>query len=104
MLPAVVVQPVAPAEVNCCVLPSVTDTDEGEIVCASAVRVICAVAAPFEPDAVTVTVGEDGIVAGATYRPVELMDPVLAVQLVAPAEVNCWEPPSGTDADTGEIV
>ena len=105
MLPAVVVQPVAPAEVNCWVFPSVTEVDKGEIVCAArAVRVTCAFAVPLVPVADTVTDDEDGIVAGARYRPVDEIDPALAVQLVAPAEVNCWVLPTRTDATEGEIV
>lgn len=105
MLPAVVVQPVAPEEVNCWVVPSVTEAEVGEIVwAAGAVRVTCAFAVPFVPVADTVTDDEAGIVAGARYRPVEEIDPALAVQLVAPADVNCWVFPNRTDATEGEIV
>ena len=32
---------------------------------------------------------DDGMVEGAMYRPDELMVPAVAVQLVAPEEVNC---------------
>ena len=99
------VQPVAPEEVNCWVLPSVTEAEVGEIVwAAGAVRVTCAFAVPLVPVADTVTDDEDGIVAGARYRPVEEIEPALAVQLVAPAEVNCWVLPSRTEATVGEIV
>lgn len=67
MVPAVVVQPVAPADVNCCVDPSVTETAEGEIVCAVTPETseTVAVAVPPGPVAVTDAVDEEGIVAGA---------------------------------------
>ena len=91
MLPTLAVQLVAPEEMNCWVWPAVSETDVGEIVCVAAalVRETVAVAEPFDPVTVTVTVEEDGIVVGAVYRPLELMVPALALQLVAPAEVNC---------------
>ena len=44
---------------------------------------------PPGPVAVTVTELDDGMVEGAEYKPVELTVPALAVQLVAPEEVNC---------------
>lgn len=61
------VQLVAPVDVNCCVFPSVTETDAGEIVCAAipATSEIVAVAVPFGPVAVTDAVEDEGIVAGA---------------------------------------
>jgi hypothetical protein len=71
---------------------------------AAAVRVTEAVAFPLGPVAVTVTDVLEGRVAGAVYRPVELIVPALAVQEVAPAEVNCWDCPTATIADVGEIV
>jgi hypothetical protein len=53
--------------VNCCVAPSVTLALVGETVidAAFATRVTFALAEPLDPVAVTVTVDEDGMVAGA---------------------------------------
>ena len=66
IVPAVVLQLVAPVEVNCSVFPRITVADEGVIVWAAvATRVMTAVADPFVPAAVTVTDGEAGIVDGA---------------------------------------
>ena len=56
-----------------------------------------------EPVAVTVTVGDEGILAGAMYSPVELIVPAVADQLVAPEAVNCWVAPSATVALAGEM-
>ena len=56
-------------------------------------------AEPPGPVAVTVTDDDAGIVPGATYRPVEVMLPAEAVQLVAPAEVNCCDLPRPTVTD-----
>lgn len=62
-------------------------------VCAD-IEVSEAIGAPFVP----------GTLAGAVKSPVELIVPVLAVQVVAPAEVNCWVLPSCTVAEAGKIV
>ena len=61
------VQLVAPVDVNCCVFPSVTETEAGEIVCAATAETseTVAVALPPGPVAVTDAVDEEGIVAGA---------------------------------------
>jgi hypothetical protein len=56
---------------------------------AVAVSTTVAAAVPAFPVAVTAAVVEVVSVAGAVYRPVELMVPTLAVQLVAPEEMNC---------------
>ena len=105
MVPKVAVQLVAPAEVNCWVRPAVSETDVGEIACVAALASeTVAVAEPFGPVAVTETEADDGIVVGAVYRPEELTVPAVAVQLVAPEEVNCWVWPRVTDAEVGEIV
>jgi hypothetical protein len=64
IVPTEAAQLVAPADVNCCVAPSVTDAEAGEIVC-SGINVIAADTEPPGPVAVTVTAEEDGIVDGA---------------------------------------
>ena len=97
------VQDVAPAEVNWNVWPTVTLATVGEIV-KGATRVMVADAIPAGPEAVTVTREEDGMVAGAVYRPDELMVPAVADHEVAPADVNCCDAPSKTVALVGEIV
>ena len=103
-MPAVTVQLVAPVDVNCCVLPSSTLALVGEIDCAET-SVTAAVAVPMEPVAEIVTVAPVlGSVAGALYRPLELIVPAVALQYVAPGEVNCCEPPYGTLTDAGEMV
>jgi len=105
MVPAVVVQLVAPEDVNCFVCPSVTDAEVGEMDCGSSgARVTAALALPPGPVAVTVTAVEDGMVAGAVNRPVEEMVPAVAPQLVAPEDVNCFVCPILTVAEVGEIV
>ena len=102
IVPALAVQLVAPAAVNCWVWPRLTDTESGEMVnAACAVRVTFAVAEPLGPVAVTVTAGEAGIVAGAVNNPVELIVPALAVQLVVASEPNCSVWPSTTVAAVG---
>ena len=58
---------------------------------------------PPGPVAVTVTAVEAGMEEGAEYKPAEEMVPALAVQLVAPAEVNCCVWPIFTEAVVGEI-
>ena len=45
-----------------------------------------------------------GMVVGAVNKPVELIVPTLAVQLVAPEEVNCCVWPRSTDTDTGVML
>jgi hypothetical protein len=103
MLPAVALQLVAPAEVNCWVPPRRTLALAGEMDCAPT-SVTVALAEPPGPLAVTVTVPDDGIVAGAVYNPFELMLPAVALQLVAPVEVNCCFAPSIMLAVAGEMV
>jgi hypothetical protein len=105
MLPAVAVQLVAPKEVNCCVAPSFNETVSGEMACGfRACSVTAAEAEPPGPVAVTVTEPDDGMLEGAVNSPVVLMLPAVAVQLVAPEEVNCCVAPSFTVAVVGEIV
>jgi len=104
-VPAVAVQLVAPAEVNCLVCPGVTEADVGEIDCGSSgASVTFALAAPPGPVAVTVTAVEEGIVEGAVYKPVDDTVPAVAVQVVAPADVNCFVCPSLTVAEVGEMA
>ena len=89
-VPNVADQPVAPAEVNCCVAPRSKVAVAGEMICAGiGTSVTAALAEPPGPVAVTVTVVEEGIVAGAVYKPVEDIVPAVVAQLVAPEEVNC---------------
>ena len=105
MVPAVAAQPVAPDDVNCFVWPSVTDAVVGEMDCGSSgAKVTAALALPPGPVTVTVTAVEDGIVAGAVYNPVDEMVPAVALQLVAPEDVNCFVCPILTVAEVGEIV
>jgi hypothetical protein len=95
----------APAEVNCCVAPRFKETDGGEIVCGFRTSSVTAAdAEPAGPVAVTDTEPDDGMLAGAVNRPLALMLPAVAVQLVAPEEVNCCVAPSFTVADVGEMV
>src|SRR5580658_3734984 len=103
MVPADAVQEVAPADVNCCVAPSFTETVFGSMVCA-VTSVTAADADPPGPFAVTVTELEEGVEAGAVYRPPVLIVPADAVQDVAPEEVNCSVPPSFTLAEVGEMA
>jgi hypothetical protein len=104
IVPALAVQLVAPAEVNCFVCPRVTDAEVGEITCgARGTSVTAALAEPPGPVAVTVTAVDAGMVEGAVYKPVDEIVPALAVQLVAPEEVNCCVCPIFTDAEVGEI-
>jgi hypothetical protein len=53
---------------------------------------------------VTVTAVEEGIVEGAVYKPVDDTVPAVAVQVVAPADVNCFVCPSLTVAEVGEMA
>jgi hypothetical protein len=64
IVPAVAVHEVAPAETNCCFPPRASDTLAGEIIWGG-IRVTTAEADPPDPVAVTVTMLEAGIVAGA---------------------------------------
>jgi hypothetical protein len=60
----------------------------------------------FVPDAVIVTVFDDGIVAGAVNRPAVVIVPAVADQVTddCPDAVNCCVAPSATDAVRGETV
>jgi hypothetical protein len=85
--------------------PRFKETVGGEIVCGfRTCSVTTAEAEPAGPVAVTVTDFDDGMLAGAVNRPLLLMLPAVAVQLVAPEEVNCCVAPSFTVAEVGEIV
>ena len=89
-MPALAVQAIAPAEVNCCVAPKARVAVGGEIVCGVPLTsVTTADAEPPGPVAVTVALLDEGMVAGAVYSPLALTVPAVALQLVAPAEVNC---------------
>ena len=85
--------------------------DDGTVICVqdgvpveAAVSWTVADAVPDGPVAPIAAEVEVSIVAGAVYRPVELMVPKVAVQLVAPAEVNCWVRPAVSVTDVGEIA
>ena len=65
--------------------------------------VTVALAEPFGPVAVTVKVGDAGIAFGAVYKPEELIVPAVAVQPVAPEEVNCWLWLRSMEAVSGDI-
>lgn len=105
IVPLTADQPVAPAEVNCCVAPRLSETVAGEMVCGfEAVSVTAEDAAPPGPVAVTVTKLDAGMLAGAVNNPVVLTLPAVVLQLVAPDEVNCCVPPSFTLAEVGEMV
>ncbi len=65
-VPYVAVQLVAPAPVNCCVAPRLSETEVGAMVWALGfTRVTVDEADPPAPVAVTFTVFEEGIVVGA---------------------------------------
>jgi hypothetical protein len=105
MVPAVAVKLVAPDEVNCFVVPRVTEADVGEMTCGvKAWSVTLALAEPPGPVAVIVTAVDEGMVDGAVYRPEEEMEPAVAVQEDALAELNCFVCPSLTVAEVGEMV
>lgn len=64
-------------------------TEAGEIVCGVGFfSVTVADAFPPGPVAVTVTLGDEGIVVGAVYKPVDDIVPAVAFHEVAPGEVN----------------
>jgi hypothetical protein len=91
--------------VNCCVAPRFKETVTGEIICGfRACSVTAAEAEPPGPVAVTVTELDEGMLEGAVNRPLALMVPAVAVQPVAPEEVNCCVAPSFKETVTGEIV
>jgi hypothetical protein len=105
MVPAVAVKLVAPDEVNCFVVPRVTEADVGEMTCGVAdLSVTLALAEPPGPVAVTVTALDEGMVDGAVYSPEAEMVPAVAVQDVAPVEVNCFDCPRVMDSDVGDMV
>jgi hypothetical protein len=101
---------VCPEAVNCCVAPRATDVVDGETVIgppSGCVRVT--VAEPdwlFVPEAVIVTVLDDGIVAGAVKSPADVIVPAEAVHVAegCPDAVNCCVAPRATDAVSGETV
>src|ERR1035441_5482262 len=104
-VPAVAVQPVAPADVNCCVAFRFSVAAVGEIVCGVPfTRVTVAEAEPLGPVAVTVAVFGVRIVAGAVQSPLVLRLPAVAVQFVAPVDVNCCAAPRFNVTVTGEMV
>ncbi len=102
-MPALAVQLVAPAEVNCCVFPRRMLALVGEIAC-GAISVTTALAEPPGPVTVTVAVPLEGIVEGAVYSPLELIVPAEALQLVPPVDVNCWVWPRIKLALLGEMT
>lgn len=100
-----VVQVVAPGEANCCIAPSLTLAIVGEMVCGFGfTTVTIAEAIPPGPEAVTVTLAEADMVAGAVYSPLEVMVPAVAVQLVALGATNCSVAFRFTLAVVGEMV
>jgi hypothetical protein len=64
IVPADVVQAIAPEEVNCSVAPSFTETAVGDMACRLS-SVTVAEADPPDPFAVTVTELEEGMLEGA---------------------------------------
>jgi len=68
------------------------------------ISVAVAVDCPLEFEAVIVSFPDAGIEAGAVYKPVDDTVPATAVQVVAPAAVNCWVPPSTITGLFGEIT
>ncbi len=101
--PADAVQEVAPAEVNCWVAPRFRETLAGEMA-GALTSDTAATADPPGPVAVMLTLLEAGIVEGAIYRPLALIAPAVAVQEVAPDDVNCLVAPRFTDAEVGTMV
>jgi hypothetical protein len=68
------------------------------------IRVTVATLCPAVFFAVTVSVPDEGMVAGAEYNPFAVTVPDTADQAVAPAAVNCCVAPSETVAVAGEIT
>ena len=75
----------------------------GEIV-NEAAKVTVAEADPPGPDAVTVADPEAGVVAGAVYKPDEVIEPAVVDHVVAPTDVNCSVCPSVAVAELGDMV
>jgi hypothetical protein len=59
---------------------------------------------PDEFDAVTVSLPDAGMVAGAVYKPAAVTVPKAAAQLVAPGALNCSVPESFKVTVAGEIT
>jgi hypothetical protein len=112
MVPAEAIQvtEACPDAVNCCAAPSTTDAVDGETVTGPPSGCVSVtVAEPdwlFVPDAVIVTLLDEGIVVGAVKSPADVMVPAEAVHVteVCPDAANCWVAPSATDAVDGETV
>jgi len=68
------------------------------------ISVTVAVAFPFTPVAVTVSVPVVDNDAGAVYRPAVVTVPCAAAQAVAPAEANCWVAPRFTETVAGVMT
>jgi len=104
-VPDTAVQLVAPGALNCSVPESFSVTVAGEITGApAAFSVTVATDLPAEFDAVTVSLPDAGMVAGAVYNPAAVTVPDTAVQLVAPGALNCSVPESFTVTVAGEIT
>jgi hypothetical protein len=105
-VPATAAQFVAFDEVNCWVAPKMSVTDAGETAPGGKLvtRVTAAEDEPAALVALTVSVPDKGIADGAVYRPAEVTLPETALQLVAPAAVNCRVPFSITVTVAGEIT
>jgi hypothetical protein len=71
---------------------------------AGGISVTVAVAVPFGPVAITLSVPVEDIADGAVYRPALVTVPWAAAQAVAPAEVNCCCAPRFNETVIGEMA
>ena len=107
---AVHVTEVCPDAANCWVAPSATDAVDGEtLIGPPSGCVSVTVAEPdwlLVPEAVIVTVPDEGIVAGAVKSPADVMVPAEAVHVteLCPDALNFCVAPKATDAVSGETV
>src|ERR1035438_3645833 len=67
-------------------------------------KVTLATDCPAAFSAVTVSAPLEGITDGAVYRPADVITPATAVQLVAPADLNCCVAPRIRLIDAGDIA
>jgi len=80
-------------------------TDAGATVCGFGLTMVTvAFAEPPGPVAVTVATPPAGMTAGAVYNPAPLIVPEVAVQLAAPADVNCCVAPKFNETLAGAMV
>ena len=103
MEPEVALQLVTLAAVNCCVPPRSRVTVEGDTA-SFATRVTVALLVPPGPVAVTVSVPVAVMVAGAVYRPADVIEPAVAVHEVTLLALNCCVLLRPTVAVAGETT